>query len=254
MEPDFQNPLVRKLAGFLNGIGLEVIRGKTKGETFLPGIEVKDGRLIVDEPHLLYPGDLLHEAGHLAVLPPKLRSRLNGDLMETVMDTALLEVAAIAWSYAACLHLEIDPRVVFHPAGYKGKADALLMGFNCGVYPGANQLQAAGMALQRGQTDGPGRQPYPKMLKWLREEQMSGQLTDPPTKMPADEPSENLERFRQLVLADRQLHEQLRTTADLESFVALAVKLSRERGCDLKAEEIQTAIQKRRRAWLERWI
>jgi len=56
------------------------------------------------------------------------------------------------------------------------------------------------------------------------------------------------------VLVDRQLHEQLRATANLESFIALAVRLSRERGCDLTAEEIRAAVQKHRRAWFERWI
>jgi len=69
-----------------------------------------------------------------------------------------------------------------------------------------------------------------------------------------EQSSERLERFSQMVLADRQLHEQLRTTANLESFIALAVRLSRERGCDLTAEEIRAAVQKHRRAWFERWI
>jgi hypothetical protein len=71
---------------------------------------------------------------------------------------------------------------------------------------------------------------------------------------PTEQFSESLERFSQMVLADRQLHEQLRTTANLESFIALAVRLSRERGCELTPEEIRAAVQERRRAWFERWI
>ncbi|MGO8835826.1 MAG: Nif11-like leader peptide family natural product precursor [Limisphaerales bacterium] len=71
---------------------------------------------------------------------------------------------------------------------------------------------------------------------------------------PTEPSSGHLERFSQMVLADRQLHEQLRTTADLESFIALAVRLGRERGCELTAEEIRAAVQERRRAWFERWI
>ena len=71
---------------------------------------------------------------------------------------------------------------------------------------------------------------------------------------PMEQSGERLVRFSQMVLADRQLHEQLRMAANLESFIALAVRLSRERGCDLTAEEIRAAVQNRRRAWFERWI
>jgi hypothetical protein len=81
----------------------------------------------------------------------------------------LLEVAAIAWSYAACLHLEIDPQIVFHPAGYKGKAAALLLSFQLGVYPGANQLQAAGLTLSKEAVLERRLQPFPKMVKWVRD-------------------------------------------------------------------------------------
>ena len=169
MEPGFQDNLVRKLAGFLNGIGLEVIPGRIQSETFLPGIEVKDGRLIVDESRLLYPGDLLHEAGHLAVLSGTMRKGRSGNLMESGADTALIEVAAIAWSYAACLHLDIAPTIVFHPAGYHGKSTALLLGFSLGVYPGANQLQSAGLAVTGAEAKAKGVPPYPHMLKWIRD-------------------------------------------------------------------------------------
>lgn len=66
--------------------------------------------------------------------------------------------------------------------------------------------------------------------------------------------SENLERFRQLVLADRGLHAQLRQTADLDGFVALAVRLGAERGCVFTDQEVRAALRECRRAWLERWI
>jgi len=169
MEPGFQDNLVRKLAGFLNSIGLEVIPGRVQGETFLPGIEVKDGRLIVDESRLLYPGDLLHEAGHLAVMSGTMRKGLNGNLVESEADTALIEVAAIAWSYAACIHLGMDPGIVFHPAGYHGKSAALLLGFSLGVYPGVNQLQSAGLAVAGAEARAAGVPPYPHILKWVRD-------------------------------------------------------------------------------------
>ncbi len=72
--------------------------------------------------------------------------------------------------------------------------------------------------------------------------------------MPAEKPCEDLERFVQLVLAERDLLDQLRATAELESFAALAVRLGREWGCDFTAEEVRSAVRERRRVWLERGI
>jgi hypothetical protein len=66
--------------------------------------------------------------------------------------------------------------------------------------------------------------------------------------------SENLERFRLLVLADSGLFEQLRQTADLDGFVALAVRLGSERGCVFTEQEVRAAVRECRRAWQERWI
>jgi hypothetical protein len=169
MHTSFQNNQVRQLAGFLQEIGLEVIRCQIAEETFLPGIQIKNGKVLVDEAKLLYPGDLLHEAGHLAVVPSEVRKRLSGELLETGENMQFVEVAAIAWSYAVCVHLQIDPTIVFHPAGYKGKSAALLFGFSLGVYPGANHLQAAGMTVANQQAKELGTRPFPHMLKWLHD-------------------------------------------------------------------------------------
>jgi hypothetical protein len=63
-----------------------------------------------------------------------------------------------------------------------------------------------------------------------------------------------LERFRELVFADRALHVQLRATPDEPAFIELAVRLAAERQCELKASVLQDAIIQKRRAWLERWL
>ena len=49
---------------FLGSIGLEVRGGPVADGTPLPGITVSEGAIVVDHEKLLYPGDLLHEAGH----------------------------------------------------------------------------------------------------------------------------------------------------------------------------------------------
>lgn len=68
------------------------------------------------------------------------------------------------------------------------------------------------------------------------------------------ESRQNLERFRELVLNDASLHDELRATPDLEAFVARAVELGRERGCEFTTETVRAAVQEARRALLERWI
>lgn len=64
----------------------------------------------------------------------------------------------------------------------------------------------------------------------------------------------NLERFSQLVLADRSLHDQLRAATNDTTFIELTVRLASERGLDLTASAVQTAVNQKRRAWLERWL
>ncbi|MCX6923814.1 MAG: Nif11 family protein [Verrucomicrobia bacterium] len=63
-----------------------------------------------------------------------------------------------------------------------------------------------------------------------------------------------LERFGEMVLADRALHDQLRATVNEPAFIQLAVRLAAERGCELTALELQAAIIQERRSWLERWL
>ncbi|HEY3914562.1 MAG TPA: Nif11-like leader peptide family natural product precursor [Verrucomicrobiae bacterium] len=66
--------------------------------------------------------------------------------------------------------------------------------------------------------------------------------------------SQNLERFRQVVLEDPELFQQLRQTADVESFVALAVRLGAARDCVFTEQEARDALRECRRARLEKWI
>jgi hypothetical protein len=69
----------------------------------------EQGGLIYDPGKLRYPGDLLHEAGHLAVMSPERRLRAQ----PYVGKYAAEEMMAIAWSYAAAVHLGLDPSIVF---------------------------------------------------------------------------------------------------------------------------------------------
>jgi hypothetical protein len=154
MAVEFLNPIANRIAGFLDEIGLPVCAGEIPDRTFLPGIHVAYGVLVVDEARLAYPGDLLHEAGHLAVALSARRNSLDGD----TGDDGGEEMAAIAWSYAAALHLGLPPDVVFHQAGYGGGSRALIENFGSGRCVGVPFLKWIGLTGEA----------YPEMTRWLR--------------------------------------------------------------------------------------
>ncbi len=165
----FADPLSRTIVAFLRDIGLEVTASPIPDGCFLPGILVCDGGLLVDEGVLAYPGDLLHEAGHLAVLPPDARRRFCDQGAGFGLDLSQLEIQAIAWSYAAALHLKLDPAVVFHDGGYRGRAGGLLQSFALGVYIGVSGLAEAGLTVTVADARERDVRPYPVMTSWLRE-------------------------------------------------------------------------------------
>ena len=161
--------LTARITAFLEEIGIGVVPASVApDEGFLPGIRVSQGELHVDESRLTYPGDLLHEAGHIAAAPPDVRGLLSGSISLPDVDMGALEVAAVAWSYAAAVAIGIDPAVVFHPGGYRGRSAGLLATFGAGVYPGAHLLEEAGMTATGPRAEALGVPPYPHMLRWLR--------------------------------------------------------------------------------------
>jgi hypothetical protein len=156
---------MEQIVGFLREIGIGVRIREIAHATFLPGIHIESGGLVVDGARLLYPGDLLHEAGHLALMDPVRRARADGDAGADAGE----EMGAIAWSYAAALHIGIDPRVVFHDKGYKGSAKSIAWNFAEGRYLGVPVLQWKGLALEARKAHVQSLPAYPHMLRWLCE-------------------------------------------------------------------------------------
>jgi predicted ribosomally synthesized peptide with nif11-like leader len=64
----------------------------------------------------------------------------------------------------------------------------------------------------------------------------------------------DLEQFCQLVLDDSMLQEQLRNTADYQSFLAIALQLSQDKGYCITTEDLESALREKRQMWLERWV
>jgi hypothetical protein len=158
----FADPLTERLVAFVRGIGIDVRTATLPDKTFLPGLDIRHGAILVDEERLTYPGDILHEAGHLAVTDPAER---NAPVLSPDGGD---ELTSIAWSYAALRYLELDPAIVFHDRGYKGGAAALIENFTAGNYFGVPLLQCYGMAVEPRRAAEAGVEPYPHMLRWLR--------------------------------------------------------------------------------------
>ena len=158
----WSDPVARKIVDFLEGIGIPVVAEPLDGEAFLPGVTIRDGTLVAD-PERVHPGDLLHEAGHIAVTEPELRGSLNA-----VRDDPGEEMAAIAWSWAAGVKLGLDPVILFHSDGYRGGSEALIENFAAGRDVGVPMLRWFGMTAGWGPTAEPGLEPYPHMERWLR--------------------------------------------------------------------------------------
>lgn len=160
--------LFEKAITFVREIGIEVIYGTIDKEAcFLPGFLIENGKIIIDQNKIQFHGDILHEAAHIAVVPAEERSLLNGKNIGKRKDADAEEMMAIAWSYAACIHLKIDPHFVFHKNGYKGAGAAIAENFKSGNYLGVPVLQWLGMT-----TTSPEKEKqfiYPAMIKWLRD-------------------------------------------------------------------------------------
>ena len=165
----FADPLAARIAEFLIAIGIAVDAAELPDDSFLPGVALQRGRLLVDEARLAYAGDLLHEAGHVAVAPAWARESMSGAVDVPGLDTSDLEWAAIPWSYAAAVAIGIDPAVVFHGGGYHGHSPGLLRNFELGVPIGVHLLEEARMTATGSRAAAQGVPPYPHMLKWLRE-------------------------------------------------------------------------------------
>jgi hypothetical protein len=149
--------LITQLESWVRGAGVPVRRAALEEGTFLSGLAIEAGTLLIDPARLQWPGDILHEAAHIALTPPSRRAALAGKLTITPAE----EMAALAWSYAAAVSAEIDPGIVFHEGGYKKGGAQLMAQYASGLPPGGPGVP---MLQWWGLTTG-----FPRMNTWLRE-------------------------------------------------------------------------------------
>ena len=156
---NLQQQTVHTIVTFLKTIGIAVKQQKLAKDTFLPGLSVVGNSVLIDPEQLKYPGDILHEAGHIAVTDPTTRSLIGTDNMDANWPTDGEEIAAILWSFAACKHLDLPLETVFHAAGYKGNSAWLINAFTTKNYMGLPLLAWMGLCTTEA---------FPKMKQWLR--------------------------------------------------------------------------------------
>lgn len=175
-----------KSAAFLSQLGIRIDFDPT-ANGFLEKIAIDGGRLIVATHDDDIAGDLLHEAGHLAVIPTIFRDKATGDLSglgqlfddwfdthpnalgceEDPIARGILqsgECEAVAWSYAAAHAIGIDTRIPFS-RGFSGVGLALHDVIALSYYFGVHGLAACGMTdLPRPRAN----TPFPEMKRWLQ--------------------------------------------------------------------------------------
>lgn len=151
---------ITKIIHFLEEIGIKVIEKVLPQDTFLPGITISHNGIEIDFDKLLYPGDILHEAGHIAVTPSNERLLIGSENMSKDWPSQGDEIATMLWSYAALKHLDLPIEYVFHPNGYKNQSGWIIENFNSGNYIGLPLLEWMGLTDQNS---------FPKMNKWLRD-------------------------------------------------------------------------------------
>lgn len=160
-----EEQLLSRITIFINDIGINCEEGIVDQHTFLPGVDIVNGEIIYDSVMMDSYGDLLHEAGHIAVLKKDLRAVVTSPDVWGDLGEENAEVSAIAWSWAAAEYLNIPPEVVFHNEGYRGGADSIIDRFRNHDYVGVNLLEDMGMTRE---TSPLSDQAFPNMRHWLR--------------------------------------------------------------------------------------
>ncbi|MCU0324306.1 MAG: hypothetical protein MUF45_03505 [Spirosomaceae bacterium] len=159
---------LNKILSFLDRIGVLYKFTNIEKECFLAGLFIDKGTLLIDKDKLKHVGDVMHEAGHIALMSPEERQTVSGSL-DGILYPEAVEMMTLAWSYAACLEIELDPYVVFHKDGYKGDSESIVSNFQQGSIIGLPMLQWLGLTNDRIDPTQNKTVVYPKMITWIRQ-------------------------------------------------------------------------------------
>ena len=177
---------LRRTLWFLTGIGIPCLM-VPHASGFISGVRIVDGGLHVDATATA--SNVLHEAGHLSVLPGRFRRQANDDidavvsLMLDSVDFSNLDIGearaalqasdveATAWAWAAGLEIGLAPSQIIMDAEYDGTGADVRQQLQLGAYLGINGLAAAGFCVTRPALEKVyGRPAYPKLAMWLQKD------------------------------------------------------------------------------------
>ena len=165
-----------RVIAFLKDIGI-ALRECPGAEGFLKGITFEAGVMIYD-PDQTTSSDLLHEAGHVAVIPARYRHLVGGDLDETFAimgrDLDQLEIdspemrailqsgeaEATAWSYAAGKAIGLKDRDIIADSDFSDQGASVRTMLSFGAHFGVHGLVHGGMCANKRE--------YPKLTRWLQ--------------------------------------------------------------------------------------
>jgi hypothetical protein len=163
---------------FCKAIGIP-IEWKAGVSGFVPGIRIEQGVILVDRG--AKPGDLLHEAAHLAIMPSSFRSKASTNLhqaFKSMMDClnehdpesaiaiAIMQCGdteATAWSWAAGKACGIPDELIITDSSYDGVGAEIRTMLSLKGYLGINGLSRAGFCRVRGDNA------FPHMNKWMQD-------------------------------------------------------------------------------------
>lgn len=124
--------MVETILAFLDRIGIPYRETALDAPTFLPGVTIDGGAVVFDRRQLAYPGDLLHEAGHIALTPPLERADLDQAVLDAQPAHKSAEIGVLLWTFLACREIDLPPEIVFHAGGYKEGSTWLIEQFESG--------------------------------------------------------------------------------------------------------------------------
>lgn len=192
---------LQKTVRFLTEIGLEC-EFEPGATGFLTKVRIESGTLFIDPAAL--PADVLHEAGHLAVLPGRFRPLAGRDI-GTVQKMMYEQVdfsdpdhgearaamqsgdpEATAWAWAAGKHIGLDPKKIIEGASYGGDGDSIRFMLQANRYIGINGLSAAKFCVTPPGRLGPMMKlpTYPTLAMWLQPDFGLDPLPSPSKKRP----------------------------------------------------------------------
>ena len=84
---------------------------------------------------------------------------MGGNITDNHPEKEGEEPAVLAWTYAACCHLQLPAATVFHPDGYKDQSEWLVEQYEASNYLGLPLLTWMGLTTTLD---------FPYMHRWLR--------------------------------------------------------------------------------------